>query len=236
MEGDMKKIFVVILSVMALASCSSPYYPEYRPVVALGADAANLVCEDTEDCVRLRIISNVAYETTIISGSEWLSFVDTEGVVRPGQGGETIELKHLQNNNEKRVAHLVLSADTRRDTIKIKQKGRFEDYLDIHDDDKALFTMENGTRMPIEWEGGEVSFRLRTSCMDHELSAWTSDKTIASGFKVENSVLSFAVSANDEQQPRIVTVRISYVDGWDDTKTLEFSVRQAYNPQLAENN
>ena len=230
----MKKIFVIILAVAALASCSSPYYPEYRPVVALGAETSNLVCENTEDYCKLAIIANVEYDATIISGSEWLSFVDTKGTVRRGKGNEAVEFKHLQNNNDKRVARLVLSADNRRDTIKIKQKGRFEDYLAIHDEDKEMFSMESGTRIPVAWEGGEISFRLRTSCMDHELSGWSSDKTILNGFKFQNGVCSFFVAANDEQQPRIVTFNISYVDGWEDVKTLSLSIRQQYNPDLAD--
>ena len=230
----MKKIFVAILAVAALASCSSPYYPEYRPIVSLGAETSNLVVENTEDIRRLAIISNVEYNATIISGSEWLSFADTEGTVRIGSGNEAVEFKHLANLNEKRVARLVLSADTRRDTIKIKQKGRTEDFIEIHDSDKELFSMENGTRMPIGWEGGEVSFRLRTSCMDHQLSAWSADETIVNGFKFENGLCTFFVSANDELQPRIVLFQISYIDGWGDKRVLELSIRQAYNEDLAE--
>ncbi|MBE6212314.1 MAG: hypothetical protein E7129_04155 [Rikenellaceae bacterium] len=230
----MKKIFVTILAVAALASCSSPYYPEYRPIVSLGAETSNLVVENTEDICRLAIISNVEYNATIISGSEWLSFADTEGTVRIGSGNEAVEFKHLANLNEKRVARLVLSADTRRDTIKIKQKGRTEDFIEIHNNDKELFSMENGTRMPIGWEGGEVSFRLRTSCMDHQLSAWSADETIVNGFKFENGLCTFFVSANDELQPRIVLFQISYIDGWGDKRVLELSIRQAYNEDLAE--
>ena len=232
----MKKIFVIVLAVSAfLASCSSPYYPEYHKVVSLGAETSNLVCENTEDFCSLSIISNVEYNATIISGSEWLSFADTKGVVRPGKGNERLEFKHMQNNNDKRVARLVLSSGERRDTVKIKQKGRFEDYLAIHDDDKELFSMENGTRIPVSWEGGEISFRLRTSCLDYELSGWSSDKTILNGFKFENSVCTFNVAANDEKQPRIVTFQILYVDGWEDTKVMELSIRQGYNSELEEN-
>ena len=229
----MKKIFGFILAASAfLASCSSPYYPEYHRVVALGAETSNLVVENTEDFCKLSIISNVEYDATIISGSEWLSFADTEGTVRSSKGNGVIEFKHMQNNNQKRVARLVLSADARRDTVKIKQKGRYEDFLYIHDDDKELFSMENGTRMPVAWEGGEISFRLRTTCLDHQLSGWSSDKTIVNGFKFENGVCSFFVAANDELQPRIVTINISYVDGWEDTKTLALSIRQNYNPDI----
>ena len=45
----MKRIFVIILAVSAfLASCSSPYYPEYVRVVSLGANTSSLMCENTE--------------------------------------------------------------------------------------------------------------------------------------------------------------------------------------------
>ena len=163
-------------------------------------------------------------------------FKDTDALTRVGRGNEMIEFIHKQNNNGKRVARLVLAADTRRDTIKIKQYGRFEDFLEIHPDDKEKFTLENGTRIPVDFEGGEIAIRLQTSCLDHELSAWSSDNTIVNGFKFENGVCSFFVAANDEQQPRIVTIRISYVDGWEDEKFMELTIRQGYNPDLADDN
>jgi hypothetical protein len=231
----MKKIFVIILAVAAaMASCSSPYYPEYIRVVSLGATTSNLICENTEDYCELSVISNVEYDATIISGSEWLSFADTDATSIKGSGNSVLSFKHMQNNNVKRVARLVLSADARRDTIKIKQKGRFEDFLAIHDDDKSKFSLENGTRMPVEWEGGEISVRLRTSCLDHQLSAWSSDATIVNDFHFDNGVFSFRVAANDEQQPRIVTVQVSYIDGWDDKQILEFSIRQNYSTALGD--
>jgi hypothetical protein len=231
----MKKIFVIILAVSAfLASCSSPYYPEYVRVVSLGANTSSLMCENTEGEVELSVLSNVEYTATIISGSEWLSFKDTDALTRVGNGNEMIEFIHKQNNNGKRVARLVLAADTRRDTIKIKQYGRFEDFLTIHPDDKERFTLENGTRLPVSYEGGEVAVRLQTSCLDHELSAWTSDPTIVSGFKFNNGTMTFHVAANKELQPRIVTIQISYIDGWDDKRTLEISIRQDYDPTLAD--
>ena len=232
----MKKIFVTILAVAALASCSSPYYPEYHSIVSLGAETSNLIVENTEDFCKLAIISNVEYDATIISGSEWLSFADTEGTLRKGYGSESVVFKHFANQNEKRVARLVLASGARRDTIRIKQKGRFEDYLEIHEDDKELFSMDNGTRMPVEWEGGEYSFRLHKTCLDHELFAWTPDSSVINGFKFTNGLCTFNVTPNDELQPRIVTFQISYIDGWDDKRTLELSIRQGYNPELAEDN
>ena len=100
----MKKIFGIVVAVSAfLASCSSPYYPEYVPVVSLGANTSALVCESVEGSSSLNVISNVEYTATIISGTEWLSFADAEGDVRVGNGNTVLVFNHLKNNHVKRV-------------------------------------------------------------------------------------------------------------------------------------
>lgn len=228
----MKKIFGIVVAVSAfLASCSSPYYPEYVPVVALGASTSALVCENDEGTASLNVISNVEYTATIISGEEWLSFADTESLVRVGNGNSVLVFNHRANNHDKRVARLVLAAETRRDTVKIKQKGGFEDYLTIHPEDKELYmTLENGTRMLIPEAGGVYELRLRTSCLDHQIMCSTDRTDSVVDFKVENGVLSFRVKENVDSQPRILTVTLSYVDGWDDTKTYTFTIKQQFDP------
>ena len=83
----MRKIFGIIVAASALfASCSSPYYPEYVPVVSLGASTSNLICESEEGSCSLNVISNVEYTATIISGSEWLSFKHVAGTTYSGSG------------------------------------------------------------------------------------------------------------------------------------------------------
>ena len=228
----MKKIFGIVVAVSAfLASCSSPYYPEYVPVVALGANTSALVCESEEGSASLNVISNVEYTATIISGDEWLSFADTESLTRVGNGNSVLVFNHRANNHDKRVARLVLEAESRRDTIRIKQKGCFEDYLTIHPEDKELYmTLENGTRMLIPEAGGVYELRLRTSCLDHQISCSTDRTDAVVDFKVENGVLSFRVKENVDSQPRILTVNVSYVDGWDDVKTYSFTIKQQFDP------
>ena len=229
----MKKIFGIILVVAAsaMASCSAPYYPEYVPIVSLGANTSSLICESGEGESSLHVISNVEYTATIIQGGEWLSFADTESLVRTGYGNEAVRLSLLANNNGKRVGRVVLAAETRRDTIKVKQYGRFEDFLEIHPTDKAnLFPLNNNTRMEIEEAGGDYAVHLKTSCLDHQISFWTDEPEIVTNFKVENSVLTFHVNKNDDKQPRILSVELSYIDGWDDKQTLAFSIRQKFDP------
>lgn len=228
----MKKIIVMILSFAAfLASCSSPYYPEYRPVVSLGASTSALVVENDENTCTLNVISNMEYTASIISGTEWLSFTDTDSTVRRGNGNTVLEFKHLANNHDKRVAYMVLAAETRRDTIRIKQKGYFEDYLELHPDDKAKYlTLENGTRLSVDEAGADYEMRLRTSCLDHEIKFWTDTPNSVVDFKVENAVLSFRVKKNVSGQPLLIQVKLLYVDGWDDTHEYAFSIKQKFDP------
>ena len=228
----MKKIFGIVVAVSAfLASCSSPYYPEYVPVVSLGANTSALVCEVEEGSASLNVISNVEYTASIISGSEWLSFADTESSVRTGNGNTVLVFNHRKNNDDKRVAYLVLAAETRRDTVKIKQKSFFEDYLDINPEDRAAeLTLENGTRMPLPEAGGEFDLRLNTSCMDHEIKFWTDRPDAIVDMKVENGVFSFRAMENVDSQPRIIVVRLYYIDGWDDERSMEFTIKQQFDP------
>lgn len=228
----MKKIFGIVVAVSAfLASCSSPYYPEYVPVVSLGANTSALVCEVEEGSASLNVISNVEYTASIISGSEWLSFADTESSVRTGNGNTVLVFNHRKNNDDKRVAYLVLAAETRRDTVKIKQKSFFEDYLDINPEDRAAeLTLEDGTRMPLPEAGGEFDLRLNTSCMDHEIKFWTDRPDAIVDMKVENGVFSFRAMENVDSQPRIIVVRLYYIDGWDDERTMEFTIKQQFDP------
>lgn len=228
----MKKLFVIVLSFSAfLVSCSSPYYPEYRPVVSLGASTSALVCENDENTCSLNVISNMAYTASIISGSEWLSFTDTDDTVRHGNGNTVLTFNHLANNHDKRVAYLVLAAESRRDTIRIKQKGQFEDFLEIHPEDKETYlTQDSGTRLLAPEAGGVYSMRLKTSCMDHEIKCWTDTPNSVVDFNVENKVLSFRVKQNVSGQPLIINVELSYIDGWDDKQTYTFSIKQQFDP------
>ena len=226
----MKKIFVIAISAL-MASCFSPYYPEYVDIISLGANTDTIVCENGEGEVSLSILSNVEYTATLETGTEWLRFADTESAVRVGNGNESIDFVHMANNHDKRVANLVIEAGNVKRLVRIKQKGHFEDFLELHPEDLAgKFTGSDG-RMPIAVNGEKVALRLKTSCLDHEITCTVDHATAISDIKIDNRVLSFSVAENEEGMPRIINFTLSYVDGWDDTKTLAFALKQAYKPE-----
>ena len=227
----MKKIFVTISTLVAalFVSCSSPYYPEYVPIVSLAANTSDLVCESDENQCSLTVTSNVEYEATIVSGMEWLSFADTDALSRKGKGNDVLVFNYLANNNDKRVAILTLQSGSRVQTIKIKQKGSFEDFLQLDVTDKVyqqLFTLNDNTRMVASNLARDYVLRLDTSCLDHEISFATDYPKAIVDFKVENGYLYFHINDNDENQPRIMEVTLSYVDGWGDKKDMTFSIKQ----------
>lgn len=226
----MRKITLLIAAVSALmASCSTPYYPEYVPVISLGASTNNLICESEDGVTSLNVLANTNYTATLVSGHDWLRFADEESFVREGTGNGAIEFVHKANNHDKRVATLILAVGDYQREIKIKQKGQFEDYLAFHPDDveKYLTTAEN-TRMHISVVGGDFKLRLRTSCLDHQITCVTDHATAISDWKVDNKVFYFTVAENNEGQPRIINLTLSYVDGWGDTKELMFSINQRF--------
>ncbi len=225
----MKKIFVTVFALALFASCSSPYYPEYVPIIALGANTSALVCESDEDQCSLNVISNVDYEATIVSGGEWLSFADTDSKTRKGSGNGVLLFNHLANNNAKRVAVLTLSSGSRLQTIKIKQKGYLEDFLALDTTDEnytTYFVLEDNTRMLAVEAEKEYSFRLSTSCQDHEISFATDHPKAIVDFRVDNGYLHFKLNQNNDNMPRIMEVTLSYIDGWGDKVDTTFSIKQ----------
>ncbi len=230
----MRKILTVLIVATSalLASCSSPYYPEYVPIISLGASTDNLLCEKEEGVVTLNVLSNVEYTATLQSGRDWLRFADFDSFTITGKGNDVIRFEHIANNHDKRVAYLVLSAQGYERVIKIKQACNpiFEDYLEIHPQDKAeKLTEKDNTRMILGAQKTEnVTLRLRTSCLDHQIVCKSEHATGISNLKVENKVLSFDVNENTEGQPRLLNIELSYVDGWDEVKTLTFAVYQKH--------
>ena len=223
----MKKIFVIAIAAL-LTACFSPYYPEYKEVISLGATTTAVTCENTEGRFAIKIISNVAFTATLESGTDWVKFADYDATMVETRGHQQMYFEHLANNHDKRVAILSLTAGDLRREVAIKQKGHYEDYLEIHPEDKAAYFTNNYGQMPIRYEGQEVVLRLKTSCLDHELTCTVEHDTALSNLKIENSVLSFVVNENKEGAPRVINMHLSYVDGWNDVHKVNFALKQDY--------
>ena len=226
----MKKILVIILAFSAFAiSCTTPYYPEYVRLVSLGAYTGDVILEREAGESSFAVASNVEYEARIISGETWLSFADAEGMSVRKSGNSTIFLKYKKVAEGPRLARIVLSADNRHDTVKIKQKGNYDEFLEMHPADKAKYlTLKDGTRMSVPEEGGKFEIRLECSCLDTDIKFSVSHPEIVTSCKVENKVFSFEVLPNKANQPNIIDVKLSFINGWDEEVALPFSIRHEW--------
>ncbi len=226
----MKKILVIILVLSAFAmSCTTPYYPEYRRLVSLGAYTGDVIVEREAGETSFPVASNVDYEARIISGETWLSFADAEGLSVNKSGNSTVFLKYNKVSQGPRVARIVLSAENRHDTVKIKQKGNYDEFLEMHPADKAKYlTLKDGTRMSVAEEGGKFEIRLEYSCRDTDIKVWVSHPEVITACNIENRVFSFEVLPNKTMQPNIMDVKLSFINGWEEEVELTFSIRHEY--------
>lgn len=220
----------MLLSVSAFVVSCVPYYPEYVTVVSLGASTDDVIVGNEEGTCSFNVISNIDYEALIVDGETWLSFADIDGTVRKGTGNGVLTFNFRANNHARRVARVVLAAETRRDTVCIKQESAYPEYLEVNPEDvEEYFILEEGTRMSVLEDGGQYLLRLQTSCLDHEITCWTDQPHMVSDFAVTNSNLSFRVLKNQEGQPRIANVELSYINGWDEKIIYKFSIKQFFN-------
>lgn len=226
----------MLISVSAFVVSCVPYNPEYVPVVSLGANTDDVIIGSEAGTCSFNVISNLDYEALIVEGETWLSFEDIEGTVRPGSGNGVLKFNYRTNNHGRRVARVVLAAETRRDTVCIKQESAYPEFLEIHPADvEKYFILEEGTRISVAEEGEFFQLRLQTSCLDHEITCWTDQPHMISDFSIENNLLSFRVLKNQEGQPRIANVELSYINGWDEKVVYGFSVKQFFNYDNAAN-
>lgn len=229
----MKKISLLLIVVSALLiSCSSPYYPEYLPVVSMGTNPSSLTCKQGEGTVSLNIISNVEYTATITEGTDWLQIEGSDSHTFTGSGTRTLVLEHYANNGGKRVAYLVLHAEDYDLTVPIKQESNYADFLEILQEDKdTMFSKDaagQASRIEVIGYTTQLELRLRTSCLDSELVCESSHPTAISDMRVENKRLLLTVNENNEGQPRNITINVSYTNGWDEINSISFVIRQDY--------
>lgn len=225
--GNMKKILLTtVIAVSALfVSCS--YTDAWEvPTIKLGAYEKVFKPTPEEGDLTIRATSNVAFEAHIVKGSEWIKFADTVEPVLACSGSRDIHVHYGANLYGKRVGHIVLCAESRRDTVFIKQHGVYEDNFSIYDEDKAIFT--SGTTIDVPEEGKSYTIRLNCNEISSNVKVRTTDTDIIDNLLFEHDVLSFTVKKNTYERPRQAQIELWYVNGWDETVSLMIYIDQAY--------
>lgn len=225
----MKKILAITVVMSAFAISCSPYYPWDVEDIGLGAATKVIECSHGVSSRDLDVISNVDYEASIIEGTEWISFADTDEKTK-SCSVETTKLSFdiAANRMGKRLGRVVLSHGTRQDTIKVKQQGVREDLLAFNTTDQSHNLDANNVAF-VPREGKSFVFRLETTALDHEIKMEAIGRDMITDFKVENHVLYFTVTENLSGQPRIVDLNFYFIDGWEERVQVSCRMRQEYN-------
>ena len=225
--GNMKKILLTtVIAVSALfVSCS--YTDAWEvPTIKLGAYEKVFKPTPEEGDLTIRATSNVAFEAHIVKGSEWIKFADTVEPVLACSGSRDIHVHYGANLYGKRVGHIVLCAESRRDTVFVKQHGVYEDNFSIYDEDKALFA--SGTTLEVPEAGKSYSIRINCTEIAANVKAKTTDPDFVTNLLFEHDVLSFTVEPNTYERPRQAQVELAYVNGWNEKEVLTIYIDQEY--------
>ena len=226
----MKKILIVIVAMAGFAVSCSPYYPWDVEDVGLGATTKVIECSNGASSRDLDIVSNVDYTAAIIEGGEWISFADTDAKTKECAVDVTkLSFDIAANRMGKRLGRLLLSHGARRDTIKIKQTGAYEEHLAFNAVDAAA-QLDASNIAKIQRTPKDFSFRLETTALDHEIKMEAIGRNeMIENFKVENHVLTFSVNENFAGQPRIVDLNFYFINGWEERVQISCRIRQSYN-------
>lgn len=223
----MKKLFAISVFVAAAlcTSCIDGYVYDdahYVDEIALGAVEKSIECPSTDGTCSFNIVTNCDYEARIISGDKWASFSDTDQLsTARGSYEKVLSFNYDANMAGPRVAHIVLSAKERRDTIAIKQHGLYEEAVTL--------VGESTIAAPVK--GGHFELRIEfTGLLEKDITISTLQTDIISNINLDdNKVLSFDVLANNTQNPRTAKIEISYVNGWKEKSTTIITVNQTWH-------
>ena len=217
-------VTTLLLGSLALTSCDDA---ELANIIALGAKikvgnsyVKYLECPAEEGQCAFEVESNVEYEARIISGEKWLRFADSDQLTTMRNGNGVLTFNHNANTAGKRRARVVLSADTRHDTIDIRQHGIYEDYL--------KFVDETQSSIKPSVNGGDYCIAIETSELDEDLKIMTDNDKAVTNLKIDNRKIFFTITPNESGIPRVFYIRASYVDGWNITRSITISLHQPY--------
>ena len=213
----MKNIITISFVVLLAATSCKFQDPAFIDVVEMGAaEKSQIVPRYGGDCT-FDVYSTVPYDATIISGNNWLSFAQSEASQTHHEGSGVLHFHYRDNNEGKRVAYVVLSAEYRRDTIAIKQNGPYTEFLEVE---------TSAVKAPVT--GLEYSLPIETNLLNDAISVYTDNASMVTNLRIYSNVLHFTVTNNTTRNPRSAFVYVSYVDGWDEEQRAVISVTQAW--------
>ncbi len=183
----------------------------------LGTDADEYTVEAAGGQAAVEVYANMPGRAYIAGSPSWASLSVSEF-----DGDATIEVNVSGNSGARRMASLVLCTEARMDTVLIKQKGAYQEHLDIT---TASIVAYNGgedavAQISSNVDPAEVSFRK--VYLDPGAPDWIRSVRI----EAERIVLSTDDNPDGEKVRRAV-IEVKYTDGWNNVLGGSLRVTQA---------
>ena len=205
------------LVILLLPSCEKNYYEVFAPD-ELGLPEAEFYVEQAGGDIDIQFLANKPGEFSLID-PENNSWIELRATTFEKDGQLPVHVK--SNDGFKRRADILLSTETRKDTISVFQKGAVEEKFYIASSSMLVYNGGDG----ISTVSAEINVplsRIRTEVRFSGQEEWIRD------CQLTTSSFSFKATDNpDKNYKRRAIIVPSYVDGWNATQTASITVFQA---------
>lgn len=205
------------LVILLLPSCEKNYYGVFAPD-ELGLPEAEFYVEQAGGDIDIQFLANKPGEFSLID-PENNSWIELRAKTFEKDGQLPVHVK--SNDGFKRRADILLSTETRKDTISVFQKGAVEEKFYIATSSMLVYNGGDG----ISTVSAEINVplsRIRTEVRFTGQEEWIRD------CQLTTSSFSFKATDNpDKNYKRRAIIVLSYVDGWNATQTASITVFQA---------
>ncbi|MBP3482220.1 MAG: BACON domain-containing protein [Alistipes sp.] len=202
---------MIILSGMLFAACYQD--ADEVPVVVLGADADEYVVSQNRGEITVPVISDAEFTVSFVSDADWAEFVGFAGQRTAKIAGDRdVTIAYAENTGVSRYFDIELARGNRRQIVRIKQKGIYNN--DILCPDRNILA---------DWVQGERYARLLTLIPHDRIDISVVYDDGSDGWIVEyalmNNFFVFTAASNDTGAERSAAVMFSARNGWDEVCT-----------------
>ena len=211
------KIFAIAsLALIGFVSCDKDYHEVYAPD-ELGLPENEFYAEAAGDELDIMYLSNKKGTFSFIDERD-ASWVTLGSKSFNGDGNLTVKVS--PNSGFKRRADILLSTETRNDTISVFQHGEIEEKFNVSAGSMIVY---NGVdENVISTDITVLLSKIKTEVHFSGDDEWIQDCNLTS------SSLTFKTTDNaDEDYTRRATIVLSYLDGWDQLQVARIAVIQA---------
>ncbi len=202
----MKKLIFMALCCAAAVSCGK-LFPDKVDVVQLGIVQDFVVASSAGEPVGAKVISDRDYSFGVEGDAPWMN---VEQATR-----DTIIFSVEPNKGVCRSVYVSVSADGRTDRIQLRQEGRWQESISLHD-----------SSADVPAAGGHVSTRVISNLPSDYLKVSTLDIKAIAGLSLKDYILSFDVLPTTMRDRKTYTVAVIYTDGWGREITETLTVKQ----------